>query len=138
LSAADFVPPATMDEAHRRRLDLIATAQEIQAQLGDRNRLVDGARMRDHEWWKWRFSAIAALRHKSDELRRINSWIKERHAQTTNSLLRAEEVEFTDSPESLIYAAWRALRDRAVLMPPTEREQRLIDALREYARNHGK
>lgn len=59
--------------------------------------------------------------------------------KTTGSSLPAvpEHAFSADDPTSLIYAAWRALHARAALVPPSVLEQRLIDALREYARNHG-
>lgn len=61
--------------------EVMAEVRRIEAQLGDRNRMVDGRRMTDHEWWEWRKKASAARNHKVELYRRMKVRLKELRGQ---------------------------------------------------------
>jgi len=75
----EFVEPADHAEAESRRQSLTLDVQKIQAQLSDRNRLIDGRRMAEFEWWEWRRRAVGALAFKQAELRAVKAWIHRYH-----------------------------------------------------------
>jgi hypothetical protein len=67
----------TEEELSALRIEIVANVQDIDSQLGDRNRLdASGARMSDHEWWGWRSRATTAKRKMNDALRRLNEKLK--------------------------------------------------------------
>jgi len=75
-----FKTPASMKEAEERRLQLLSEIQTINGQLGDRNRTDEsGNRLPDEAYWTWRKGAVRALRHREDELRLVNKYIREQN-----------------------------------------------------------
>jgi hypothetical protein len=75
----EWEPPESVEEAEEWRNEIVAEIQAIQAQLGDHgiSRDGNGYRMTLAEFEQWRNRAKWALRHKTDELRKVKAWIKE-------------------------------------------------------------
>jgi hypothetical protein len=75
----DWTPPTSMEEAHQRRAELVVEVQSIEAQLGDHG--IDARTghytMSLADFEAWRTRAKWALRHKTDELRRVKAWMRE-------------------------------------------------------------
>jgi hypothetical protein len=74
-----YEEPKTLQEAEARKVQLVTDIASIQAQLSDRDRLVDGHRLTDQAWYAWRKRAIDANIFKLDELRRLKAWIRNYH-----------------------------------------------------------
>jgi hypothetical protein len=72
----NWVEPRTLQEAIQRRDQVLGEVQDIQNQLGERNRLVDGHRMPDREYWAWRGKAKVALYYRLGDYRRLKAWIQ--------------------------------------------------------------
>ena len=72
----NWVEPRTHEEAIQRRDQVLGEVQDIQNQLGERNRLVDGHRMPEKEYWAWRGKAKVALYYRLADYRRIKAWIQ--------------------------------------------------------------
>ena len=110
-----FSPPASHQEAERRRLELVDKQRDIERALGDQDRRVDGRRVESDEYWQWRKRAVSALDHTTAELRRLKAWIKENRtaALAARYPAGAEDQELARDPSSglsLLRAAWILLR----------------------------
>lgn len=70
-------PPVSLAEAMKRKIDLGADIQNIQEQLGDRDRHVEGRRMTEMEYWQWHRKAKTALLAKLAEFRDLKKYIQE-------------------------------------------------------------
>jgi len=74
--------PQSMAEAVREKDESVDLMQEIQTQLGDKNRLrSDGARMSSDEFWAWHQAAKVKLRHVTSRVRFLKAWIRENDTQ---------------------------------------------------------
>ena len=62
--------PTDTEHAEERRRILVAEIQEIQTQLGDRNR------ERNQDYWRWRQNSKWALTKRLQELRLVKQWIR--------------------------------------------------------------
>jgi hypothetical protein len=63
--------PTDPEHAEERRRILVAEIQEIQTQLGDRNR------ERNQEYWRWRQNSKWAMTKRLQELRLVKDWLRE-------------------------------------------------------------
>ena len=128
-------PVAELEEAFRKRVE---ENQGIQAQLSDRNRThADGRRFTDHEYHEWRSRAVAAWRFGVAEQRVMKEAVKIAHRRfNTNTPLR--DAADLVTPDALIHAAHVLLKRLAGEVELDDEEQRIIDALDSYLRNHGR
>lgn len=62
--------PTDAEHAEERRRILVAEIQEIQTQLGDRNR------ERNQDYWRWRQNSKWALTKRLQELRLVKDWLR--------------------------------------------------------------
>lgn len=68
----------TLEDAERVHQEFIEDVQNIQAQLGDKQRTDEhGNRLNAKAYWAWRKSAQHALAKKLTELRAVKAWIRE-------------------------------------------------------------
>lgn len=82
MSLRDFkaVEPKTLEEAIERKQALVDKIQEIDVQLGNRNKLIGGQRASSNEFWDWRRKALHAKQYLLLELRYLKSWIYTHHS----------------------------------------------------------
>ena len=129
-------PVADLEEAFRKRID---ENQSIQLQLSDKDkRHPDGSRYSEHEWHEWRQRAIAAWKHGVAEQRVMKEALKvSRRRFNTDTPLR--DAPDLTTPDALIHAAYVVLHRMASEgVEVDDEEQRIIDALDAYLRNHGR
>ena len=122
----DWAPPETIAEGERLRLEKVERLQEIQAQLGDRNRArPDGTRMSDEEFWEWRQRAVRAQKHAQREVQRLKVWLKDQRARA-QALIEGREGVAPDlrDPREAIAAVLRIAKQVEDLTP---QEQAAID-----------
>jgi hypothetical protein len=114
LAMADkkFVPPDSLEEGERLKIELVDALNEINDQLGRRKGARDEAGNyveSEQSFWQWRKSAITAKRHKEAALRRLNLWLKnQRRSVFTDRLASAVSVDASD-PVALLRAAYELL-----------------------------
>ena len=127
----DFVEPTSIEDAEERRCELIINIQEIQTQLGDKQRTDEqGARLDKRDYWEWKSKAQFALNKRLSALRLLKAWIHKnrqdiplpdsiahrrsfQHLETLCSLLEEmvdEEVEMDEDELEQIKAAREFLR----------------------------
>jgi hypothetical protein len=86
-------------ELEQRRLTLVARLQDIELQLGDRNRVDEhGNRMTDAEFWEWRKRAVGARRHVLEELRQVNLALKLAPHDKDGKVVFGERDEMVEDP----------------------------------------
>ena len=136
-AAKSYVPPASLEEGERRRLELVDRLSEVNIQLGDRNKMtIDGRRVTSDEYWGWRQRAVIAKRYAEAELQHLKSWMKEQRRARTADQARSLDIDPT-SPESLLLAAanvFQRLRSDGVEVDPEE--VAVFDAIKDYLQ-HG-
>lgn len=77
--------PESYEEAKREYDQALEVMEEIQAQLGDRNKLdADGQRISADEYWSWRNRAKLKLRHTTARVRFLKQWMKLNNPQQVN------------------------------------------------------
>jgi len=77
-STEEFSLPTCIEDAESRRAQLTRDVQEIQAQLGDKQRTdSDGRRLTSAQYWDWKKRAQHRLNQKLAELRAIKQWIRD-------------------------------------------------------------
>lgn len=77
--------PDSFEDAKREYEEVLETMQDIQAQLGDRNKCdKDGRRLTPDEFWDWHRRAKVKLRHITSRVRYLKQYIKERNPQQYN------------------------------------------------------
>lgn len=135
---ADFTPPQSVEEGEQRRLDLVRRVQEVQTDLGNKNRTVNGQRMTDREYWDWRNRAAYALKCLQDELRELNHWLKQHRQRVRNQPGPVGAPIVSDDPISLLESARRALKSLARDLDGdiTDEEQDVIDAIDDFLVQH--
>lgn len=135
-TAEEYKTPTSLHEAESRRAQLTLDVQNIQAQLGDKQRVDEnGQRLTSNEYWAWKKKAQRVLNQRLVELRMTKEWIrktkkrlsipvievsKETHLEESVGHLRQvhavlvslqnEEVEFTEEERIQIDAAGYFLR----------------------------
>jgi hypothetical protein len=78
----------TLEEAEALRQELTLEVQNIQAQLGDKQRTDDeGRRLTSSEYWAWKKKAQHALNQKLSELREVKKSMREKNAGSAGSTL---------------------------------------------------
>lgn len=112
---------------------LTAEIQEIQEQLGDKQRTDElGRRLTSREYWTWRKRATHALNQKLDELRTVKNWIRDNRAGTVDdtplahlhrlyrilSTLREQAVDLKDAELVQLEDAGRCLQHHGVELGP--------------------
>lgn len=106
-------PPQDIDEAISRREALIDQTKELDAQLGEPNRVnpMTGLRLRRFEYEEWRSRALHARRMKEKEIVYLKRWIRDRRPPLPQEVLIAlkllielqkEGVEFTEVENGII------------------------------------
>jgi hypothetical protein len=135
-TAEEYTAPESLHEAEERRSQLTLDVQNIQAQLGDKQRADEnGNRLASNEYWAWKKKAQRVLNQRLVELRMIKEWIrktkkrlsapvievsKETHLEESVGHLRqvhavlvslqGEEVDFSEEERIQIDAAGYFLR----------------------------
>jgi len=75
-SQENWVEPRSLEEAIERRDQVLSELQDIQDQLGERNRIAGAQPTSDDEYWAWRGKAKVALKYKLAEYRRLKAWVQ--------------------------------------------------------------
>lgn len=71
--------PTSVEDAEARREALTSQVQDLQAQLGDKQKTDQhGLRMSSTDYWAWRHDAQQTLNAKLGELRAIKAWLRAR------------------------------------------------------------
>lgn len=84
-----FIEPSSIEDAYALRAKVVADVQEIQGQLGDKQRTDEsGERLGPDEYWSWRRRAQGALKHKLEELRFLKQWIRNNQRPFSPSAMR--------------------------------------------------
>jgi hypothetical protein len=65
-----------LEAAYARKREITQQVQEIQEQLANRNRVIEGRRVDSHEYWEWHRKAKHALGCKLTELREVKDQIR--------------------------------------------------------------
>ena len=99
----EWTPPDNLDAAHVQRRVLVAEIQEIQNQLGDRERR---AELSQEEWLTWRKRAIWALTNRLQVLRQLKDWIDAQSPRLSIAEQRADIVDLR-GPTRVIAALLR-------------------------------
>jgi len=138
-----FVPPTTMEEAERRRDDLVTRVKAIQETIRLTREAFRQNALRREAYGPKRNLHVAEWRRATRELRSTNEWIrkersKRRELQTCPSIHEIPSYTLEDA-SSLIRAALFLFRRlaREGLVEYTHKEQVLVDALREYDCHYG-
>jgi hypothetical protein len=101
-AAAEFVEPTSLEEAQRRRAELVLEIEEISTQLSGR----DPAAGSQVEYYDWRRRATTALAFKRASVSVLNEWIRRGHqarldAKRAQRLADAAEIAaLVAAPES--------------------------------------
>lgn len=132
MAREEFVPPQSIEEAEERRQQLIQRIQEIQADLGNRNRTdPSGARIRSQDYWSWKKKAVDKLTILQTELRRVKQWITQH-----NNAERPHEPRPLETPIELLrdaYVLLYRLREEGVELNAEEED--VLDGLRDFLTN---
>lgn len=89
--------PGNLDEATALLSQVTLDVQEIQAQLGDRQRTSEnGKRLSPHDYQSWRKKANHALVLKLDQLRTLKLWIKKKRIEDGAPSIQ-EAIEHLDN-----------------------------------------
>lgn len=91
-----YIEPTTLDEAKTEANRLLLEIEDIQCQLGDRNRIQNGQRLAYADYWGWRQKAVYARQKKLEVYRQLKAWIRVRRGK---EMARRREVEHGDDPE---------------------------------------
>jgi hypothetical protein len=68
--------PSSVENARERLAVAVATLQDIEVQLGDRNRTIGGGRMEGDEYWEWRQRATRAKTATERQVRGLKAWLR--------------------------------------------------------------
>lgn len=131
-AASGFSPPASLQDGERQRLELVATLESINGQLGFTEKLApDGQRFTFEEFRDWRGRCIAAKRHTEAQLRAMKVWIKEQRRARSAAEVRSSGYDVRN-PLSLLGGARVALKRLVVAGLLTSDEQNLLDGINEF------
>lgn len=76
--------PQTLDEALNEKAKLVVEIQDIQVQLGNRNRTNEqGERLEGKTYWEWRNKATWALAQKQKRVAALKAFIREESKKKT-------------------------------------------------------
>ncbi len=125
-------PPATMEEAQRRRLEATRSIIQIQSQLSfPERRNSDGTTMSDSERKTWRARALRKLSECEVEVLSVKNWVKSRRI-ALNSGTAPEDAE-----EHIVLL----LEARKVLVANSDKlgtdAGKLSDAIESYLQHRG-
>lgn len=127
----------TIDELDLLRLEANERVLDIQAQLSNKSKMVDGMRVGSHEYHDWRGRAVGALRYAIARQGRIKLALKQANTRATARLNRDIPRDLA-TDRGLLHAALTTLITMAedgVEIDPEEQE--LIEAIRARLRNGG-
>lgn len=134
----DFAQPETLDEAEERRRELTFDVQNIQSQLGDKNRTdKNGKPLSSKQYWAWKKKAQHMLNLKLDELRFIKKWIQKHRFDIEHpkvEVLNAPVIEDALGHLSSVCGVLESLGEE-VDLEAEERER--LDAARAFLRRAG-
>ena len=100
----------SLDELVQHGQELLVEIQNIQTQLGDRNKsTADGSRLDEKEFWEWRQKAKIALNIKLDQYREVKKQIRIRKAMSRLS------VGFSDVRDALGVVEDRSKESQSLL-----------------------
>lgn len=92
MTAVEFKPPSSLEEAEALRHALTLDVQSIQAQLGDKQRTdKSGRRLRSAEYNTWKKHATYNLNQKLAELRFVKSWIRDHRRISASANVEVKE-----------------------------------------------
>lgn len=125
-------PPISIEDAENQILALLVDINEIEAQLGDRDKKDStGSRLWGEDYWSWRTKANSARVAKINHRAKLKKWIKDQRQNVRENM--AEEAK-SSGLQGLIVATTDLLHKLASEgVEFTDQEQGLIDALTEYA-----
>jgi DNA repair exonuclease SbcCD ATPase subunit len=95
-----YAEPATMQEALARKADLAGRIEAIQAQLANRDRMVDGRRLDAREYQEWRCRAVHARGWAAAELRLVKAWIAATNARAKELARPAADGQPAGAPSA--------------------------------------
>ena len=106
--------PTSLADADEQRRRLTTEVQELQAQLGDRQRSDNaGRRLGTQEYWSWKRQARDLLTQKLTDLREVKDWIRDNRHALPPGPLSPDAFAFVGQLESL-YLILRDLRNEDV------------------------
>ena len=106
MSVKEYAVPATLDEARKRRTELALRLTEIQSQLSQKDRDIEGVRMSAHEYHEWRGRAVCAVKHSQNEIIFLNAWIAD------NQPKRIARADAGESEEPIdIHSEFRIIKE---------------------------
>jgi hypothetical protein len=104
------VESLSMDAALSERAELVKEAMDIQAALGDRNKVgPDGKRLSDHDYHEWRRRAQYALAARQRRMHDLKEHVRKLRQQTT----LVESGVSDTSDRGLLKSAYELLRKLA-------------------------
>lgn len=92
--SATPVSSLTLDEALEERRVLVEESHDIQAQLGDRNKMVEGRRMSETEYNEWRSKAVHALNVRQTRMAALKE-----HVRKLRAAASVTEAGITDTSD---------------------------------------
>lgn len=123
--------PTSVEEAEARREALTLQVQDLQAQLGDKQKTDQhGRRMSSKNYWAWRSDAQQTLNAKLGELRAVKAWLRARGRQgpadpsiqhltnlflLVDQLIKEDSVELNQAEYALVQNAGTHLRQLGAL-----------------------
>lgn len=100
---SDLREPTSVEEAIKRRAEILSEKISIEAKLADRNLLHNGRRLTDREYHTWRASVIKRIASMNGELSFLKNWI------ATHNIRESKEANLwcvvDDGPSRL--SAWK-------------------------------
>lgn len=124
-----------MAAAEARRAELVAQIQQIDVDLGNKNREIGGVRQSDHEWHQWRTKALGAKRFIAEELRLTKAWVRDRRNEGHAALTGVATPQ--DSAVAMLARAYRLLRALQQETDLTAEELAEIDAIQAFFTTQG-
>jgi hypothetical protein len=116
----------SVEQAEKRRESLASQVQDLQAQLGDKQKTDQhGRRMSSKDYWAWRQAAQQSINAKLSEIRAIKAWLRAhgRREQAEPSiqhltnlfllvdqLIKEDAVELNQAEHALVQNAGEHLR----------------------------
>jgi hypothetical protein len=138
----DGVPALSTPEIEALMAALLAEVQEIDVQLGDRNRTDStGQREGSVEYWTWRSKASTARNKKMQQYRALKQELKERNTragvQVAQAIAGSIPVGADSSDEQLLLAAYGLLKRISGRTTVTQADYDVMNILqaRLYGRN---
>ncbi len=133
-----------------RRAALVVEKQKVEASLGMRNMMIDGRRLRDHDYHQWRDGALQKKSRLDAELAELKEWLRKNNGpphvvpkvRVVPSIRPGmlDEFDLANAlvePQHLLQRALSRLEWLCERIGMAEGDRALIDALRDYLQRHG-